>query len=89
MAKVSKDRLFVCSTEFEVTNGEIKAKDVRLDSIYNKISLSQVVNLLNLLNPLEFALDLLNTKKFDVNVENVNIVDNKIKVDGKIFVKGD
>ena len=27
-------------------------------------------------------------KKYDGIIENVNIVDNKVKVDGKIFVKG-
>ena len=45
--------------------------------------------MLNLLNPLEFTMQLLETKECRANVENVNIVDNKVKVDGKIFIKGD
>lgn len=83
----SKDKVFVVSSGFIVENGKIKASNIKLDSAYGNISLSKVANLLNLLNPLEFTLNILESKKCDANIENVNIVDNKIKIDGKIEVK--
>lgn len=60
-----------------------------MNSAYGNISLNKVANMLNLLNPLEFTLARLESKECDANVENVNIVDNKVKIDGKIIVKGD
>ena len=89
IAPSPKNKIFVASSDFEVRNGKIRAINVNLDSAYGKISLNKVANMLNLLNPLEFTMQLLETKECSANVENVNIVDNKVKVDGKIFIKGD
>ena len=85
--KSSKDKSFVMSSDFQVVNGKIKAKNVYVDSAYGNISLDKVANLVNYLNPLEFTLNLLDNNKHNGNIENVNIVDNKIKVDGKIYIK--
>lgn len=89
ISKSSKDKTFVMISDFQVINGEIKAKNVHIDSAYGNIPLNKVTNLVNLLNPLEFTLKALDDKKCEGNIENVNIIDNKIKVDGKIFIKGD
>ena len=89
IAPSPKNKVFVASSDFVVKNGKIRAANVKLNSAYGHLSLNKVANLLNLLNPLEFTMELLETKQCDINVENVNIVDNKVKIDGKIFVKGD
>lgn len=89
IAPSSRNKVFVASSDFRVQNGKIRAVDVKLDSAYGKISLDKVANLLNLLNPLEFTLELLHDKKCNANIENVNIIDNKVKINGKIFVEGD
>ena len=89
IAPASKNRVFVSSTDFKVVNGKISAGHVKLDSAYGNIALDKVANLINLLNPLGFTLDLLESKKCDGNIENVNIVDNKVKINGKIFIKGE
>ncbi len=89
IVSVSKNRVFVASSDIRVENGEIKAFDVKLDSAYGNIELNKVANLLNLLNPLGFTLDLLESKHCDGNIEYVDIVDNKIKINGKIFIKGE
>ena len=89
IAPSARNRVFVASSDFKVDKEKIKAVNVKVDSAYGALSLSKVANLLNLLNPLEFTLDLLETKKCDAIVENVNIVDNKVKINGKIYVKGD
>ena len=89
IAGLSKDRTFVASSDLKVEKGKIKAKNVKIDNKYGNLGLDRVANLINLLNPLGFTLELMDSKKCDGNIENVNIVDNNIQVDGKIFVKGD
>lgn len=89
IAPSAKDKVFVASSDFRVQNGKVRAVNVKLDSAYGKISLNKVANLLNLLNPLEFTMELLDSKQCDAKIENINIVDNKVKIDGKILVKGD
>ena len=89
IAPSPKNKVFVASSDFVVKNGKIRAANVKLNSAYGNLSLNKVANMLNLLNPLEFTMQLLETKNCEASIENVNIVDNKVKVDGKIFVKGD
>ena len=86
---VRKDRSFIAKSDFEVVNGVIKAKNISIDTSYGNLGLNKVANLINRLNPLEFTIDVLNGGKQKTTVENVNIVDNKVKVDGKIYVKGE
>lgn len=83
----TKDKSFVAQSNFEVVNGKIMAKNVSIDTSYGNLGLNKVANLINYLNPLEFTLNLLDDNKHNGTVENVNIVDNKVKVDGKIYVK--
>lgn len=85
----SKNRTFVASSDFNAQNGNILAKNVQMDSAYGKLPLNKVVSLINLLNPIGYTVDLFETKQCHINIENVNIVDNKVKVNGKIFIKGD
>ena len=89
IAPSPKDKVFVASSDFEVKNGKIKAVNVKLDSAYGKVSLNKVANMLNLLNPLEFTMMLLESKECKANIENVKIVDNNVRIDGRIFVKGE
>ena len=89
IASGAKVRVFVASTSFIVQEGKIRAGNIKLNSAYGNLSLAKVANLLNLVNPLEFTLSLLDTGKCDGKIQDINIVDNKIKIDGKIFVKGD
>ena len=86
---VTKDRSFVAQSDFEVVNGEIKAKNVKIDTSYGNLGLKKVANLINYLNPLEFTIDVLENKNQKTTIENVNIIDNKVKVDGKIYIKGE
>jgi len=87
--KSAKDKMFIMASDFYVENGKIKAKNVHIDSSYGKISLNKVTNLINLLNPLEFTLNMLEDKQCQGKIENINIVDTRVKVSGKIFIKGE
>ena len=84
-----QNKTFMASTGFHVVNGKITANNVGIDSAYGNLPIDKVTNLINLLDPLSFTLSLLDSKKCNAKIENVNIVDNIIKINGKIFVKGD
>ena len=84
---VTKDRSFVAQSDFEVVNGKIKAKNVSIDSAYGNLGLNKVANLINYLNPLEFTVDILESGQQKTTIEKVNIVDNKVEVSGKIYIK--
>ena len=88
--KSSKDKSFVMSTGFTIINDKIVSKNVHIDTSYGNLGLNKVANLINLLNPLDFTLQQLDDELNDAkaNIENINIVDNIVKVNGKIFVKG-
>jgi hypothetical protein len=89
LVSANKTKQFVVSTSFKVKDGKIYAYDLGLDRAYGSLSLNKVANLINLLDPLSFTLDLLDSKKCDGKIENIKIVDNIIQVDGKIYVKGE
>lgn len=83
------NKTFMMTSDFKVENGKIIAHDVSVHEAYGNLSLNKVTNLVNLLNPLAFTLSAMDTRKCKGKIENVNIVDNKIQINGKIFVKGD
>ena len=84
----SKDKSFVAQSDFEVTGGKIRAKNVSISSSYGNLGLNKVANLINYLNPLDFTLSMLDSNKHNGTIENIKIVDNSIKIDGKIYIKG-
>lgn len=86
----SKKRTFMISTDFKIENGKIKANNVLIDRAYGNLPLDKVTNLINLLDPLSFTLDILKEDHCKGQVESVKIEDNKIQIDGKMFiVKGE
>lgn len=87
--KFSKNRLFTISSRFKVNDGRIEASDIKTDRAYGRISVNKVANLINLLSPIEYTVSLLNKQKFDISIENIDIVDNQIKINGKINAAAD
>ncbi len=89
IAPSKKNKTFMVATTLKALNGKVETKDIEIDSAYGNLSNSKVRNLIDLLNPLSFTLDLMNTQKCKGKIENVKIVDNIIKINGKIYVKGE
>lgn len=89
LAKSKKTRKFVVSTDFKVEDGKIRAKNVAIDKAYGSLSLDKVTNLVNLVDPLSFTLLKLNEKDCKGRVENVKIENDIIRINGKIFIKGE
>lgn len=89
LSNSSKNRTFMVSTNFKVENGKIMATNVGIDNAYGNLPIDKVTNLINLIDPLTFTLAQLNEQKCETKIENVKIEDNIIKINGKIYVKGE
>ena len=86
---VGKNKTFYVSSDFSVENGVIKAKNIGIDKAYGNVPLDKVANLINLLDPLSFTLDMMNSNKCKGKTENIKIVDNIFQINGRIYVKGE
>ena len=85
----SKDKTFMVSTKLKVVNNEVKPFNIHVDSAYGNIPIQKVTNLINMLNPLNFTIKLIEEKKCNCKIDEIKIADDIIIVNGKIFIKGD
>lgn len=85
----NKKKTFVISSNLMVENGKIKVSNVTIDKRYGNIPLDKVVNLVNLLDPLNFTLMELNEQSCKSQVKNVKIENDIVKIDGIIYVRGE
>ena len=60
LASSTRKRTVMASSDFKVENGKIKATNVHIDKSYGNIPLDKVTNLINLIDPLTFTLQILN-----------------------------
>lgn len=76
-------------SDLSVKNGEICFNNPQLMHKYFSADFGKIAKALNYLNPLEFSLNVLEGKDAVLNVQNVNIVNNKINIDGTINIPKD
>ncbi len=74
------------SSKMKIESGQFKASEVTLENFNQKVSLTQLTNVLNLINPLNFTVDVLNNKNTKVALNNFDIKGNNIMLDGTVFV---
>lgn len=74
------------STDLNVEDGRIVLTKVDLGDINKKVDLSKVGYRLNAMNPLTFSLDVLENKNTKMCIKSVEIIGDKIIVNGNIFI---
>lgn len=74
------------STKMIVENNKIKVSEVAFENLNQKINLSQVTNLLNLINPLNFTVDVMGNKNTKLSLNDFVIKGDKINLSGTVFV---
>lgn len=79
----------VMETDLKVRNGDISFVNARIVNEKFSLDIGKLSPILNYLNPLEFSLQILESKNTTVKVQNISIVDNKINISGTIFVPKD
>ena len=76
-------------SDLNVVNGKIKLDNPELINDFIRVDMAKMVSALNYLNPLEYSLDVMENKNAVLNVQEVNIADNKINISGIINVPKD
>ena len=74
------------SAKISVKNGKIILSQVHLENLNKKINLTQLTNLLNKINPLTYTVDVLDNKNSKVAIKTLNIKEDKLILDGTLFV---
>lgn len=74
------------STDLNAKNGRIILTKIDLKNVVKGVDLSKVANQLNSMNPLTFSLEVLENKNTKMCINNVEIVGNKIIINGNIFI---
>lgn len=74
------------STDLNAKNGRIVLTKIDLKNVVKGVDLSKVANQLNSFNPLTFSLEVLENKNTKMCINNVEIVGNKIIINGNIFI---
>ena len=87
LASFKRNKTFIVSTSLKVENNKIYANNVNIDKSYGNLSLNKVTNLINLLDPLTFTLSLIESKDCQGRVDSVTIMDDIIKINGRINIK--
>lgn len=89
LAPATKDRNLSITGRLEVRNNEIYPYDLALDNTSGSLPLQKVINLVNMLNPLNFTLGFIDDQKCKGKIEEVKILDDIVIINGKIYVKGE
>lgn len=74
------------AANMKVENGKIKVTEVVSEGINQRLNFTQITNLLNLINPLNFTVDVIGNKNSTLALNNFNISGNKITLDGTILI---
>lgn len=89
LAPKAKDRTFMVTSGLNIVNNEIKPCDIGFDSVYGNLPLNKVINLVNMLNPMNFTAKLMDGKHGNGKIEEIKIVDDIVIINGKIYVEGE
>lgn len=73
-------------SDVKVEDGNIVLTKLDLVNIYTVLDLSKITYLLNALNPLTFSTDILNNKDSKMSIQTVEIVGDRIKIKGNVFI---
>lgn len=103
--KIKKDRLYyvmkfaipfvrgtqdvIVTTDLKVKDGQIVFANAEMLNNRSALDLSKLSKILNYVNPLDFSLKILENKDADIKVNNVNIEDGKILIDGRMTILKD
>lgn len=74
------------ATDLNAKNGRIALTKIDLKNVVKGVDLSKVANQLNSMNPLTFSLEVLENKNTKMCINNVEIIGNKIMINGNIFI---
>ena len=79
-------KTMVVSTDFTVENGKILPTNICLNKHSLNVSFDKILKIFNIINPLTFTLSKLNENNCKASIKNVKIIDDILKINGKILI---
>lgn len=76
----------VVRSDLKIEEGRIVMTKLDFVNLFTVIDLSKTAYLLNILNPLTFSTDILNNKNSKMSIQEVNIIGDRIFINGNIFI---
>ena len=89
IAPREKDKTFIVSTGLRIIRNEIETCNVLFDSLYGNLPQNKVVNLVNLVDPLDYLSNQFKINNGEVKINEIKIEDNIVVINGKIYIKGE
>lgn len=89
MPFVRKTKDVVISADLKVENGDIVLANTTFENSSFTLDVDKFSKIINYINPLDFSAKILENKNAKFKIENVNILDNKITVDGTMILLKD
>lgn len=86
MFGISSALKFEVSSALKVEDGKIQVYDVRLENSNRKLNIGKYLTLFNYIDPLQYSLDAFSITNGKLMIKTINISDDKIFVDGIIFI---
>ena len=89
MPFVRKTKDVVISADLKVENGDIKLANTTFENSSMSLDVNKFSAILNYINPLDFSAKILENKDAKFKIENINITDGKVTVDGTVVILKD
>lgn len=77
------------SAKMKVKNGQIEASEVSMINSNKTVNLTQVTNIINLINPLKFTANILDNKNAQIAIKTIDIDGKNLVMDGTMFIPKD
>ena len=77
------------SAKMRVKNGQIEASEVSMINSNKTVNLTQVTNIINLINPLKFTANILDNKNAQIAIKTIDIDGKNLVMDGTMFIPKD
>lgn len=89
MPFIKKAKEVAFSADLRVENGDIKMANTSYVNNSTSVDLNKFSRILNYINPLDFSAKILENRDTKFNIENINISDKKVTIEGKMTVLKD
>lgn len=85
-APFSKSITIKVKADLKVEDGQIVLTKLDVPSAFTRFDLSKLTYLLNILNPLDFSLNVIENKDTRMSVQSVQFIDDKLLITGDVFI---
>ncbi|MBR2525910.1 hypothetical protein IKE67_05550 [bacterium] len=74
------------AAKMKVQNGQIQASEITMLNKNKTVNLTQITNIINMINPLKFTANILDNSNAQVAIKTLDIKGDKLTLDGTLFI---